>query len=203
MILKQGHEYRAMSHDGKVIMYIYRGGRCYYIYSPYSLAATQALRAAFPAYWTAIRDYGYAHPQLVPFINEDPMLYFAPRIALSEASGKTLEYVLENVKDISIAVYSETSVAISRMEVHMNGVQVYNKLQSETEYGNIGSADGVSLEGVINVARMKALVDWWRVKSLGYVMYEGTCYFDQEQILNIPRSATWQEFNLIGIPLYD
>lgn len=74
MILKQGHTYRAMPHDGKTIWRIYRGGRCYYKDSPYSLAATQALRAAFPQYWTAIRDYGYAHPALVPFINEDPML---------------------------------------------------------------------------------------------------------------------------------
>ena len=74
MILKQGHEYRAMPHDGKTIWRIYRGGRCYYIASPYSPEATQALRAAFPQYWTAIRDYGYAHPALVPFINEDPML---------------------------------------------------------------------------------------------------------------------------------
>lgn len=74
MILKQGHTYEPMPHDGKTIWCIYRGGRCYYKYSPYSLAATQALKAAFPQYWTAIRDYGYAHPQLVPFINEDPML---------------------------------------------------------------------------------------------------------------------------------
>ena len=74
MILKQGHKYRAMPHDGKVIRSIYRGGRCYYKDSPYSLAATQALRAAFPQYWKAIRDYGFAHPALVPFVNEDPML---------------------------------------------------------------------------------------------------------------------------------
>ena len=74
MILKQGHEYRAMPHDGKVIRRIYRGGRCYYIASPYSHEATQALRAAFPQYWTAISDYGWANPALVPFVNEDPML---------------------------------------------------------------------------------------------------------------------------------
>ena len=42
--------------------------------SPYNVAATAALKAAFPAQWPTIRDYGYAHPALVPFINEDPML---------------------------------------------------------------------------------------------------------------------------------
>ena len=74
MILKQGHKYRAMPHDGKAIRRIYRGGRCYYIASPYSHEATQALNAAFPQYWKAIRDYGWANPALVPFVNEDPML---------------------------------------------------------------------------------------------------------------------------------
>lgn len=42
--------------------------------SPYSAAATAALKAQFPTQWPTIRDYGLAHPALVPFINEDPML---------------------------------------------------------------------------------------------------------------------------------
>ena len=43
--------------------------------SPYSAAATRALKDAFTAaQWVTIRDYGFAHPALVPFINEDPML---------------------------------------------------------------------------------------------------------------------------------
>ena len=42
--------------------------------SPYSAAATAALLAQFPTQWPTIRDYGFAHPALVPFINEDPML---------------------------------------------------------------------------------------------------------------------------------
>lgn len=44
------------------------------ILSPYSADATQALKSAFPPQWITIRDYGFAHPDLVPFINEDPML---------------------------------------------------------------------------------------------------------------------------------
>ena len=43
--------------------------------SPYSAAATRALKAQFSAaQWATIRDYGFSHPALVPFINEDPML---------------------------------------------------------------------------------------------------------------------------------
>lgn len=44
------------------------------ILSPYCWQATVALKAAFPTQWETIRDYGFAHPALVPFINEDPML---------------------------------------------------------------------------------------------------------------------------------
>lgn len=42
--------------------------------SPYSQETTQALKSAFPYKWQTIRDYGFAHPDRVPFINEDPML---------------------------------------------------------------------------------------------------------------------------------
>lgn len=42
--------------------------------SPYSAQATAALLAQFPTQWPTIRDYGFAHPEWVPYINEDPML---------------------------------------------------------------------------------------------------------------------------------
>ena len=40
--------------------------------SPYSAAATAALKAQFPSYWSAISQYGYDNPSMVPYINEDP-----------------------------------------------------------------------------------------------------------------------------------
>lgn len=81
MIFKQGKEYNAMPHDGKVIKRIYRGGKCYYIISPYSKEATSALRAAFPAQLNVIKDYGYAHPEIVGYMNayavEDPKIAYS------------------------------------------------------------------------------------------------------------------------------
>ena len=50
------------------------GGRVPSWASPYSAQATAALKAQFPTQWPTIRDYGFAHPALVPFINEDPMM---------------------------------------------------------------------------------------------------------------------------------
>lgn len=96
-----------MPHDGKVIRRIYRGGRCYYIASPYSPEATQALKAAFPQYWTAIYDYGYAHPQLVPFINEDPMLI----VSLVEVGKTRWLHAIDNLR-VYIDVWTATDLNI-------------------------------------------------------------------------------------------
>lgn len=152
MILKQGHKYRAMPHDGKVIRRIYRGGRCYYKDSPYSLAATQALKAAFPQYWTAIRDYGYAHPQLVPFINEDPMLI----VSLVEV-GKTRWLVGDGSAGIitNILDFDAVDADVLLTALPTSGVFGYNYNNNGTQrrksfgfngsgYPTFGIGDGVS-----------------------------------------------------------
>jgi hypothetical protein len=136
--------------------------------------------------------------QISGFINEDPLLYLSPRVLISHACDKDLLYVLNNSKEIDIAVYGGTSADVSRMEVTIDGVLAYNKLQSETAYGSTNGG-GVDIEGVINTARMNASSDWWRVSSRGYVAYDGVCYTDWQQILDIKRLATRQEFKLIGI----
>ena len=136
--------------------------------------------------------------QLADFIQEDPLSYLSPRVLISHACDKDLLYVLNNSKEIDIAVYGGTSAGVSRMEVTIDGVLAYNKLQSETAYGSTNGG-GVDIEGLINTARMSASADWWRVSSLGYVAYDGVCYTSWQQILDIKRLATRQEFKLIGI----
>ena len=37
--------------------------------SPYSAAATRALKAQFPTQWPTIRDYGFSHPEIVGYMN--------------------------------------------------------------------------------------------------------------------------------------
>ena len=66
--------------------------------SPYSAAATAALKEAFSAeQWATIRDYGFSHPALVPFINEDPMLVMSlidglgTRLILTEAFNVAID----------------------------------------------------------------------------------------------------------------
>ena len=41
--------------------------------SPYSAQATAALKAQFPTQWPTIRDYGFAHPEIVPYVNQYPV----------------------------------------------------------------------------------------------------------------------------------
>ena len=200
----------AATHHGMRITAACLGGQ--WVMEPWLMTATQqAILAAFGAeegmvvisktndYLNAIAATDYARAQqLADFIQEDPLSYLSPRVLISHACDKDLLYVLNNSKEIDIAVYGGTSAGVSRMEVTIDGVLAYNKLQSETAYGST-NAGGVNIEGVINTARMSASADWWRVSSLGYVAYDGVCYTSWQQILDIKRLATRQEFKLIGI----
>ena len=49
------------------------GGRMPSWASPYSAQATAALLAQFPTQWPTIRDYGVAHPEIVPYVNANPL----------------------------------------------------------------------------------------------------------------------------------
>ena len=200
----------AATHHGMLITAACLGGQ--WVMGGWLKTATQqAILAAFGAeegmvvisktndYLNAIAATDYARAQqLADFIQEDPLSYLSPRVLISHACDKDLLYVLNNSKEIDIAVYGGTSAGVSRMEVTIDGVLAYNKLQSETAYGST-NAGGVNIEGVINTARMSASADWWRVSSLGYVAYDGVCYTSWQQILDIKRLATRQEFKLIGI----
>ena len=50
--------------------------------TPYSVQATAALLAQFPTQWPTIRDYGFAHPEIVPIVNKAPLT--APYIIVGD-----------------------------------------------------------------------------------------------------------------------
>ena len=59
--------------------------------SPYSAQATAALKAQFPTQWPTIRDYGFAHPEIVGYMNA-----YAPedaKIAYSLVEGIGVRYI--------------------------------------------------------------------------------------------------------------
>ena len=62
--------------------------------SPYSAAATRALKAQFPTQWATIRDYGWEHPEIVGYMNA-----YAPedaKIAYSLVEGIGTRYCVGN-----------------------------------------------------------------------------------------------------------
>lgn len=62
--------------------------------SPYSAQATAALKAQFPTQWPTIRDYGFAHPEIVGYMNA-----YAPedaKIAYSLVEGIGTRWITGN-----------------------------------------------------------------------------------------------------------
>ena len=59
----------SVTQAGKGGMEWLAGGRMPSWASPYSAQATAALKAQFPTQWPTIRDYGFAHPEIVGYMN--------------------------------------------------------------------------------------------------------------------------------------
>ncbi len=73
--------------------------------SPYSAQATAALKAQFPTQWPTIRDYGFAHPEIVGYMNA-----YAPedaKIAYSLVEGIGTRY---NCNDATHTGWADTGV---------------------------------------------------------------------------------------------
>lgn len=182
-----------MPHDGKLIAYIYRGGRCYYHDGPYSLAATQALKAAFPQYWTAIRDYGYAHPQLVPFINEDPMLI----VSLVEV-GKTRWLVGDGSAYIDTGIIANAS---THFETRFKGAMALGARDGEGSnmcmlhtQGGIYYADYGSTYKSTNVQAGDA--------EHTYSIKDGKAYFDSATMVTATITAMKYSLYLMAFNNY-
>lgn len=107
-------------------------------FSPYSGAATGALTAAFPTQWPIIRDYGFSHPEIVPYVNayatEDPKIAYSlvptlgkRYLTVPQGSGKgykngvTLAYAWSDIGRIDM--YFQLVQSISS-----NGVMLFNRL---------------------------------------------------------------------------
>lgn len=80
------------------------GGRMPLWVSPYSAQATAALYAQFPTQWPTIRDYGFAHPEIVGYMNA-----YAPedaKIAYSLVEGIGTRWLVKT----DIGTYIDTGV---------------------------------------------------------------------------------------------
>lgn len=84
------------------------GGRMPSWASPYSAQATAALKDAFTAaQWATIKAYGFAHPEIVPYVNANPTIgLFA---ATYDGFG---DMIINNANDLSAMTFKAPIIAI-------------------------------------------------------------------------------------------
>lgn len=111
------------------------GGRLPSWATPYSAQATAALRAQFPTQWPTIRDYGFAHPALVPFINEDPML------VMSLIEGLGTRWLIGDG-----TAYIDMNRIIARDDVFHIHILSNTGYQQATIFGSTGSSVGLYIQ---------------------------------------------------------
>lgn len=103
----------------------YGGGEVFGV-TPYDKATTRYLKATYPSYWAQIRDYGFANPQLVPWINEDrdiAVSLIKPEfVAVQQAGLLTFKYLQDG------------SLWLQLLHHHIkNGTQKFNNA-TDAEY---------------------------------------------------------------------
>lgn len=102
--------------------------------SPYSAQATAALLAQFPTQWPTIRDYGLAHPEIVPYVNANYLI--APYVCNVEGYEPNYDY----------PVYTNTAVRLFDVAPYTNmGLRSIGYLHNVTE--RIGDVNFIACGG--------------------------------------------------------
>lgn len=110
------------------------GGRVPDWVTPYSAQATAALKAQFPTQWPTIRDYGFAHPEIVGYMNA-----YAPedaKIAYSLVEGIGTRWLLGGPNmHINLGI---TPDATTILEAHMSPKEdgTYSSLGCRVSYND-------------------------------------------------------------------
>ena len=108
--------------------------------SPYSAAATRALKAQFPTQWATIRDYGFSHPEIVGYMNA-----YAPedaKIAYSLVEGIGTRWLYNNG-----AACIDTGIILTSFPYNLKTKVRYKSLGGERDYcGNDGGSRRYPIE---------------------------------------------------------
>ena len=129
--------------------------------SPYSAQATAALKAQFPTQWPTIRDYGFAHPALVPFINEDPMMVMSlieglgTRWLVGDGASWVLinGFTIDKDKWLTKFRYKLGNIAgcpIGSRNMN-NSMRGFNTLYTSGRFDSKGESTGYSASGTIGI----------------------------------------------------
>lgn len=116
------------------------GGRRPRWSGPYSAQATAALKAQFPTQWPTIRDYGFAHPEIVGYMNA-----YAPedaKIAYSLVEGIGTRWLYNNG-----AACIDTGIILTTFPYNLKTKVRYKSLGGERDYcGNDGGSRRYPIE---------------------------------------------------------
>ena len=127
----------SVTQAGKGGMEWLAGGRRPRWSSPYSAQATAALKAQFPTQWPTIRDYGFAHPEIVGYMNA-----YAPedaKIAYSLVEGIGIRYVNTNGGWIVMRTKS-TKTIVGTLKCNQPAYSAENSLMIGCPYWQGGNA---------------------------------------------------------------
>ena len=138
----------AITQAGRGGMEWLAGGRMPRWASPYSAQATAALKAQFPTQWPTIRDYGFAHPEIVGYMNA-----YAPedaKIAYSLVEGIGTRYLVGNnysYIDTGVAPDSTTYMymkfkVVQTGNAYLNVISYSDKQSNQRAFG-LGSWNGI------------------------------------------------------------
>ena len=138
--------------------------------SPYSAQATAALKAQFPTQWPTIRDYGFAHPEIVGYMNayapEDAKL----AISLVPTLGMWRRIITTGSAYFNTQVYYTGEPAVAEVDMRC------------TQGGYIGTIGVMQYSCPVHDSRR--IVKWERIG--------GTCYIYEDGVLK--TSVTYSNY---------
>lgn len=169
------------------------GGRVPSWASPYSAQATAALLAQFPTQWPTIRDYGFAHPEIVPYVNDDPMIVMSlisglgDRGFLTSDGHSTIDTAHTPTKDVKthtkfILPSNDAKIYGSAISFNSRTFELYGYGGGEINYGDncqiVGGLVGnvVELWSNANIFRYKVNGGAEIIKTFG--AFSGTFPYD-------------------------
>ena len=121
---------------------IYVGSKMVWSLSPYSAEATAILKATFPNQWDAIRAYGDAHPEIVPYVNA------------YVAEDSHIVYSLIPTLNVTRWLVGDGSAWIN------TNMKIYSDIGYELKADCTGTSYGARLMGASNNSSYYAQVKW-------------------------------------------
>ena len=152
--------------------------------SPYSAAATAALKAAYPQLWETLRQFGVDNPDKVPFINQYPLV--APYL-LSDG----LAFMVDCQYECSAALWKDLIGG-----VEFNGTNV--QIQNGVPYFNGNASMSSSSSVLYNSGTCTIEAVFKREKTTVCVILSGGAANDGNLQLLLARQGTYHFRNVMN-----